>query len=94
VLAVANQDGGAHVDPTLDSTYADLSRNNSLGWTYGSKSEPIEGPARAALRQICHEVLKTFIPGYTKIPSYPEGGSLIGGMVMLEGDLATQRNQQ
>ncbi len=32
VLWVANQDGGAHVDPGLDSVYSDLSRNNSLGW--------------------------------------------------------------
>lgn len=96
VLTVANQDGGAHIDPALDSTYADLSRNNSLGWVYsdGSKSEPMEGPERAALRQICHEVLKTLVPGYAKTPNYPEGGILVGGMVMLVGEPATARNQQ
>ena len=32
ILAVANQDGGAHVDPKLDEKYADLSRRNSLNW--------------------------------------------------------------
>jgi hypothetical protein len=96
VLTVANQDGGAHIDPALDSTYADLSRNNSLGWVYtdGSKSEPMEGPELAALRQICHEVLKTFVPGYTKIPSYPEGGVVVSSMVMLVGEPATARAQQ
>jgi hypothetical protein len=96
VLTVANQDGGAHIDPALDSTYADLSRHNSLGWTYsdGGKSEPMEGPERAALRQICHEVLKTLVPGYAKAPSFPKEGMLVGGMVMLVGEPATQRNQQ
>lgn len=31
ILYVANQDGGAHVDPVLNPSYADLSRFNSLG---------------------------------------------------------------
>ncbi len=96
VLTVANQDGGAHVDPALDDTYADLSRNNSLGWVYtdGTKSEPMEGPEKAALRQICHEVLKTLVPGYAKAPSYPDGGMVVGGFVMLQGEPAAQRSKQ
>lgn len=32
VLAVANKDGGSHVDPFLDKKYVDLAKNNSLGW--------------------------------------------------------------
>lgn len=84
VLTVANQDGGAHVDPALDRKYADLSRNNSLGWNYsdGSREEPMGGPEKAALRQVCHEVLKTLLPGYQKQPVYPSDAVVFGGMTM------------
>ena len=34
VLAVSNKDGGAHVDPQLNSAYAALTRFNSLGWKF------------------------------------------------------------
>ncbi len=84
VLAIANQDGGAHVDPSLNQTYANLSRNNSLGWWVVSPEEddmqPLEGPERAAVRQIAHELLKSFITDYTKLPVYPADGLVIGGI--------------
>ena len=68
VLAVANQDGGAHVGNELDEWYADLIKNNSIGWIYGNGDEddpkPIENPSLSAIRQIGHEVLKTLIPNY------------------------------
>jgi hypothetical protein len=70
VLAVANEDGGGHVDPKLDEAYGNLSRHYSLGW-YSVKTdtrpEPIAGAERAAIRQIAHEMLKTLKPGYTKL---------------------------
>lgn len=90
VLTVANQDGGAHVDATLNSTYADLSRNNSLGWMYsdGVRTEVLGGPECAALRQIGHEVLKTLLPGYEKTPVYPEEGMVFGGVVVLQEEPA------
>ena len=93
VLAVANQDGGAHVDPSLNQTYADLSRNNSLGWIFsnGKRRKPIEKPERAAIRQIAHEFLKSLIPGYTKTPVYPSGVTIIGGLVVLQGTDAKAR---
>jgi hypothetical protein len=56
VLAVANQDGGAHVDSKLDHGYSNLTKNNSVSWTY---EEPINQIELASLRQIAHEVLKT-----------------------------------
>ena len=77
VLGVANKDGGAHVDPRLDDTYAALSRHNSLGWvqTDGVTDRNIPDPEKAAVRQIAHEVLKTLIPNYKKDgPKSPEGG--------------------
>lgn len=72
VGVVANQDGGAHVDPSLDATYHALSRNNAMGWmaSDGTEFSPMEDPARAAIRQIAHEVLRTLDPDYRKKPSH------------------------
>lgn len=71
VLIMAEQDGGAHVDPTLDARYNELSRRNASGWIAQDSrgTRPMDGPERAAVRQIAHELLKKLIPGYTKIPS-------------------------
>ena len=86
VLTVANQDGGAHVDASLDKTYAELSRNNALGWVYQKDDEPqieMKGPEKAALRQICHEVLRTLNPDYRMAPVYPENSLVFGGMTVV-----------
>lgn len=32
VLLLANQDGGAHVDPEIDEEYYEITRNNKYGW--------------------------------------------------------------
>jgi hypothetical protein len=87
VLAVANQDGGAHVDPGLNETYARLSRHNSLGWVVSEgmtqPAIPIPKPERAAIRQIAHETLKTLVPGYQKSPKV--SAPLFGGARMRMG---------
>ena len=82
VLTVADQDGGAHVDPEIDGIYADLSRNNSLAWEAinGQEKRPMEGPERAAIRQIAHEMLKTLKPRYSKKPQHAAGMILGGGI--------------
>ncbi|HEY3486719.1 MAG TPA: hypothetical protein VGL10_01520 [Gammaproteobacteria bacterium] len=61
ILAVANKDGGAHVDPTLDAAYAALTRNNSMGWIFqkGEIQEPLLPIELASIRQIGHEVIST-----------------------------------
>lgn len=61
VLTVANKDGGAHVDPSLDMSYAALTRDNSMGWVYSSDSSEAEvrlggNVAFASVRQIAFEV--------------------------------------
>jgi hypothetical protein len=59
---VADTDGGAHVDPGLESAYMDLSRKNSLGWSFvkGNIDEAFKGrPELACMRQIAEEVLVT-----------------------------------
>ncbi|MDG0791442.1 SEC-C domain-containing protein [Cohnella ginsengisoli] len=64
IISVANQDGGAHVDPSIEATFAELSRNNSLKWFIGFQDEyrPIVKPELPAIRQIAHEVWRTIFP--------------------------------
>lgn len=87
VLYVANQDGGSHVDPDLEEKYVQLSRQNSLGWLT-STSEQVEwtelsGAELVSIRQIAHELLRTFSVDYDPIilqePSLMMGG---GGFVL------------
>lgn len=62
ILNIAHKDGGAHVDSNLDKKYADLSRNNSMGWEhhgYNGEITTPEGIELVTLRQIAHEVLKS-----------------------------------
>ena len=84
VLALANQDGGAHVAQELGEKYNNLSRQNSLNW-HADMGEgtwkPLTNPHYAAVRQIAHEVLKSLIPGYTVPPAKSEEpGLMIAGM--------------
>jgi hypothetical protein len=64
VLAVANEDGGAHVDPTLTGSYNALSRDNSMGWATQSSRDPVlqplPNPVPLCVRQIAHELTRTF----------------------------------
>lgn len=81
VLTMADQDGGAHVDPQLDAQYHALVKGNSLGWLAndGAGFTPMQDPARAAVRQIAHEVLISLKPGYSRTINH-EAGAIIGGM--------------
>jgi len=61
VLALSNQDGGAHIDPAINEAYHRLSRANSSGWAaFGAGEEtPFDSPVPASVRQIAHEFLKS-----------------------------------
>ena len=84
VLALANQDGGAHVAPEIEEKYNNLSRQNSLNWHAGTREgtwKPLTNPQYAAIRQIAHEVLKSLVPGYTApLPKSGESGIMIAGV--------------
>jgi len=80
VLTAANQDGGAHVDGTLRADYAELRHENLLGWLTGNNTPPSGDPAYVAIRQIAHEVLKTFIPGYSKTTEEVQAAKKTGGI--------------
>jgi len=95
IRTAADQDGGAHVDPALDEVYADLARENSLGWyTFDSgQAQPMGGPERAAIRQIAHEVLKTLKPGYAKKPQH-DASIIIGGFSLVAGPAPSMPSSQ
>ena len=63
VLTLANKEGGAHVDPSLDDKYERMVTSNGLGWTTGDHQgaqDPFGGNAiSAAVRQIGFEVTTT-----------------------------------
>jgi hypothetical protein len=88
VLAVANQDGGAHIDPSLSEAYAALSRQNAMGWVFEKEGAHfVVRPAElAAVRQIAHELLKTFDPALQVKPRHPDGTLLLmGPSVIMSG---------
>jgi len=91
ILIAANQDGGAHIDPELNETYAAISKEGALGWMIEdqTKKRPLDWPERAAIRQIAHEVLKSLISGYEKRPK-PTGLVIVGGVSLVTGYLPAQ----
>lgn len=68
VLSVADQDGGAHVDPGLNAEYQALTRENSMMMVgqRGGVFHNLNHVAFVLLRQITHEILRTFHPDYPK----------------------------
>lgn len=85
VLALANKDGGGHVDPKIGGKYRDLSRNNSLGlhMSIGRQAwTPIPHPERPAVRQIAHEVLQSLKSGYTKKNDFGEISLFISNLLL------------
>lgn len=61
VLSLANKDGGAHVDPQLDSKYADLTRGNSLGYVgvVSGEESPLSDIELHSVREIAYELLRS-----------------------------------
>lgn len=52
ILFVANNDGGAHVDPELKESFFLLSKQNSLGFVYNFDQAPENNPIYQATRSI------------------------------------------
>lgn len=71
VLSMANQDGGAHVDGSLNETYYRLTREHVGGWSLNAPNgpAPLEDIEGASIRQIAQEVLITLLSGHRMIPS-------------------------
>jgi hypothetical protein len=86
VLNLADREGGAHVDPSLDDAYARLRKHNSLGWydvCPPGRVTPAADQVPAAMRQIAHEILKTLEPNYTKHHDHKNQPGLLAMAPML-----------
>jgi len=59
ILSVADQDGGAHVDPEFNESYSNITKNNSLGFLSDNEGNVFQtnNPIYASIRQIACEVL-------------------------------------
>lgn len=70
VLALCNQDGGAHVDPEIDDQYERLEKAKEFAYQFGSgnkKTTPVAGAGQATVRQLGYEVMLTL---KDKFPEY------------------------
>lgn len=88
VLTLANKEGGAHVDTTLDQKYVDLRKNNSLNWfnvDSDGKHTPSADQVPVTMRQIAHEVLKTLKADYQCALKQPLDGVLFLGASLVQG---------
>jgi hypothetical protein len=68
VLALANKEGGAHIDPRRPSSVRALESENSMGWVFtrgddGTPSPFTNGPLAPTVRQIAYEVVTTLTGG-------------------------------
>ena len=74
VRTVRDQDGGAHIDPTVSETYHELKREQAvIARPVGHSGLYIvdatfRNPARFLVRQVAHEMLKSLDPTYTRQP--------------------------
>lgn len=86
ILTVADQDGGAHVDPEINEFYYRLSNENAMEWKahVDGKDYSVPGAEDASIRQIAHEVLKTLIPEYSKKPNH-KADMYSGGVLLKKG---------
>jgi hypothetical protein len=68
VLALANKEGGAHVDPVLAEDWASVTRSGAFATvSSGGRATPLN-PVPALMRQIAYEIdwtLKKHMPAWS-----------------------------
>lgn len=94
VLAVRNQDGGAHVDPALDEPYVKMEKLKEFAFDFtaaGQELKPRVGAGFSSVRQIGFEVLVTLqreFPAFLKGKYIrPEPKPVMGPNTLLVGGL-------
>lgn len=73
ILAVRNQEGGAHIDPEIDEQYVKIEKMKEFAFTFAIGDQEIKprvGAGLASVRQIAFEALKTL---GTEYPSFLKG---------------------
>lgn len=94
VLDVVNKDGGAHVDTDIDESYHALTRENSMqiyAQDAGSSTfRTMNDIALINVRQIAHEILRTFCIDYPKKEMLvPDGVGVITIRFVVKRDIPT-----
>ena len=94
VLNISNKDGGAHVDSKVSQKYYDLIKQNSLGITVkkGESEKVLENIELASVRQIAHEILRTFNPKYPYKKNLTKD-VVIGSLMIFSDSQSTSLNK-
>ena len=58
-LGLAHQDGGVHIDKAIKGSYAELTRDNSLGFQQGDGQPIANSVVNTSVRQIAWELAQT-----------------------------------
>jgi hypothetical protein len=71
ILIMANEDGGAHVDPTIDERYYRVARDAALNWSVATQFglEALANLEGASVRQIAHELMVSLVQPRRVIPN-------------------------
>ncbi len=95
VLYLADKEGGAHVDKSIDEAYDNLRRKNALGWVHvlgDGRQIAGEDHVPATMRQIGHEVIKSLDPSYTRMPLMgPDVQLVTRSMMVKEGTFTAEQ---
>ncbi|MHB1095632.1 MAG: hypothetical protein ACYC3F_05625 [Gemmatimonadaceae bacterium] len=97
VLLMADQDGGAHVDPEIDEHYYRLTRENALGYVaeVNGTVAPVKDVAAASVRQIAQEVLVSLVTPRRVIPAdLPESPPMFITSMVKDATTGETRQEQ
>ena len=85
-LTMANQDGGAHVDPSIDREYREIAEG-ALGYQFltdGVPGKP-DNVMIVTIRQIAHEVLSTLVVDYRPERKILDVGTMTSQLTLIKG---------
>jgi SEC-C motif len=95
VLHLANKDGGAHVDHEIDEKYHELRTKNSMQWfSLLADGREIAGEDHvpATMRQIAHELIRSFDSAYRCEQVGNDNGMIIRGLSLVAGTRASEQH--
>ena len=80
VVLVAGKDAGSNFDLNLTFAYQRLSMHETWGFAEDRGAEAVKPAERAAVRQVVHELLRTLLPPYRKLPKQTNDARLASAM--------------
>lgn len=88
VTSIRNKLGGAHLDTNVSGGVKKYMVDHEIGWTstVNGIEKPITTMHQHSMRQIVHEILKTYRPNYSK--SIPSRGMTVLSMAFTQQDMS------